>query len=97
MTLANGRPYLAIPGPSVLPDRVVQAMQRPSPNIYAGALPEMVEQLGADTLLHVGHGAETIIARMPHEIRHEVGSTIHLAADPVRVFLFDSASGARMR
>ena len=58
---------------------------------------EMVEQLGADTLLHVGHGAETIIARMPHEIRHEVGSTIHLAADPVRVFLFDSASGARMR
>jgi sn-glycerol 3-phosphate transport system ATP-binding protein len=58
---------------------------------------EMVEQLGADTLLHVGHGAETIIARMPHEIRHEVGSTIHLAADPARVFLFDSASGARMR
>ena len=58
---------------------------------------EMVEQLGADTLLLVGHGAETIIARMPHEIRHEVGSTIHLAADPVRVFLFDSASGARMR
>ena len=58
---------------------------------------EMVEQLGADTLLHVGHGAETIIARMPHEIRHEVGSTIHLAADPVRVFLFDSASGARIR
>ena len=58
---------------------------------------EMVEQLGADTLLHVGHGAETIIARMPHEIRHEVGSTIHLTADPARVFLFDSASGARMR
>ena len=58
---------------------------------------EMVEQLGADTLLHVGHGAETIIARMPHEIRHEVGSTIHLTADPDRVFLFDSASGARIR
>ena len=58
---------------------------------------EMVEQLGADTLIHVGHGAETIIARMPHEIRHEVGSTIHLATDPARTFLFDSASGARIR
>lgn len=57
---------------------------------------EMVEQLGADTLIHVGHGAETIIARMPHEIRHEVGSTIHLATDPAKTFLFDSASGARI-
>ena len=37
MTLANGRPYLAIPGPSVMPDRVLAAMHRPSPNIYAGA------------------------------------------------------------
>ena len=29
---------------------------------------EMVEQLGADTLVHIGHGADTIIARMPHGI-----------------------------
>ncbi|MFO1316489.1 MAG: sn-glycerol-3-phosphate import ATP-binding protein UgpC [Burkholderiales bacterium] len=64
--------------------------------VLAGPV-EMVEQLGADTLIHVGHGAETIIARMPHEVRHEVGSTIHLAADPARMFLFDSASGARIR
>ena len=48
MTLANGRPYLAIPGPSVLPDRVVQAMQRPSPNIYAGALVDMVATIWPD-------------------------------------------------
>lgn len=48
MTLANGRPYLAIPGPSVLPDRVLQAMQRPSPNIYAGALVDMVAGLWPD-------------------------------------------------
>ena len=33
MTLANGRPYLAIPGPSVMPDRVLNAMHRASPNI----------------------------------------------------------------
>ena len=42
MTLANGRPYLAIPGPSVMPDRVLQAMHRPAPNIYEGALEETV-------------------------------------------------------
>ncbi|MEO8507085.1 MAG: sn-glycerol-3-phosphate import ATP-binding protein UgpC [Betaproteobacteria bacterium] len=58
---------------------------------------EMVEQLGADTLIHVGHGADTIIARMPHELRFEVGETIHLTADPERVFLFDTATGARIR
>ncbi len=45
MTLANGRPYLAIPGPSVMPDRVLAAMHRASPNIYAGPLHDMVATL----------------------------------------------------
>jgi sn-glycerol 3-phosphate transport system ATP-binding protein len=58
---------------------------------------EMVEQLGADTLVHVGHGAELIIARLPNGGNPEVGATVHLAADPARVFLFDSATGARLR
>ncbi len=48
MTLANGRPYLAIPGPSVMPDRVLAAMQRPSPNIYEGELHSMVAGLWPD-------------------------------------------------
>jgi alanine-glyoxylate transaminase/serine-glyoxylate transaminase/serine-pyruvate transaminase len=38
MSLAFGRDYLAIPGPSVIPDRVLAAMHRPSPNIYEGDL-----------------------------------------------------------
>ena len=58
---------------------------------------EMVEQLGADTLIHIGHGADTITARLPHELRFEVGAAIHLTADPERVFLFDAESGARIR
>jgi ABC-type sugar transport system ATPase subunit len=57
---------------------------------------EMVEQLGADTLLHVGHGAGTIIARLPHGAHPELGSVLHLAADPANVFLFDTATGERM-
>jgi len=48
MSLSQGRPYLAIPGPSVLPDRILAAMQRPSPNIYAGALIDMVAGLWPD-------------------------------------------------
>lgn len=42
MTGSTGREYLAIPGPSVVPDRVLNAMHRASPNIYAGPLVEMV-------------------------------------------------------
>ncbi|PCJ05252.1 MAG: aminotransferase [Rhodobacteraceae bacterium] len=46
--LAAGRSYLAIPGPSVMPDQVLQAMHRASPNIYAGELIEMTHGLIPD-------------------------------------------------
>jgi alanine-glyoxylate transaminase/serine-glyoxylate transaminase/serine-pyruvate transaminase len=48
MSLANGRPYLAIPGPSVIPDRVLRAMHRGSPNIYEGPLIELAAGLFPD-------------------------------------------------
>ncbi|MBY6166714.1 aminotransferase class V-fold PLP-dependent enzyme [Pseudooceanicola nitratireducens] len=48
MTLAAGRPYLAIPGPSVMPDAVLQAMHRPAPNIYEGAIVDMVRAMIPD-------------------------------------------------
>jgi alanine-glyoxylate transaminase / serine-glyoxylate transaminase / serine-pyruvate transaminase len=48
MSLAHGRQYLAIPGPSVVPDRVLAAMHRAAPNIYEGALVEMVETIWPD-------------------------------------------------
>lgn len=38
MTVANGRQFLAIPGPTTVPDEVLQAMQRPAVDIYAGPL-----------------------------------------------------------
>lgn len=43
MSLAQGRPYLAIPGPSAMPDRVLAAMHRPAPNIYEGDIIAMTE------------------------------------------------------
>ena len=44
---AGGRSYLAIPGPSVIPDAVLQAMHRAAPNIYAGELIDMMPGLVA--------------------------------------------------
>ncbi|MEM7530021.1 MAG: aminotransferase class V-fold PLP-dependent enzyme [Pseudomonadota bacterium] len=44
-TLAHGRHFVSIPGPSVIPDRVLAAMARPMPNIYEGALVETSEKM----------------------------------------------------
>ena len=52
MSLSQGRQYLAIPGPSVIPDRVLQAMNQPCPNIYEGDLIELTDSLIPD-LKHV--------------------------------------------
>ncbi|MBF0277336.1 MAG: aminotransferase class V-fold PLP-dependent enzyme [SAR324 cluster bacterium] len=48
MSLYHGRHYLAIPGPSVMPDRVLQAMHQAAPNIYEGALHDMVNGMIPD-------------------------------------------------
>ncbi|WP_370402197.1 pyridoxal-phosphate-dependent aminotransferase family protein [Sulfitobacter sp. JB4-11] len=45
---APGRHYLAIPGPSVMPDAVLQSMHRAAPNIYAGEVVDMMPSLVAD-------------------------------------------------
>lgn len=38
---ASGRPFVAIPGPSPVPDSVLRAMHRPSPDIYGPELFDM--------------------------------------------------------
>ena len=48
MTLSRGRDLLAIPGPSIIPDRVLNAMHRPAPNIYEGELIELTDAVIAD-------------------------------------------------
>ncbi|TMV07751.1 alanine--glyoxylate aminotransferase family protein [Ruegeria sediminis] len=48
LSLAQGRGYLAIPGPSVMPEAVLQAMHRAAPNIYAGELVDMMPALTQD-------------------------------------------------
>ena len=63
--LHGGRSYLAIPGPSVAPDQVLQAMHRPSPNIYAGELVDMMPGLVADL---------KDVARTRHEVAIYIGN-----------------------
>ena len=58
---------------------------------------QMVEQLGADTLVHIAHGDEPVIARLGNGEHAEVGAVLHLGADPAHVFLFDTTTGARLR
>ena len=48
MSLSQGRAYLAIPGPSVMPDAVLRAMHRASPNIYEGELHDLTASLVPD-------------------------------------------------
>jgi alanine-glyoxylate transaminase/serine-glyoxylate transaminase/serine-pyruvate transaminase len=48
MTVSNGRPLLAIPGPTNVPDEVLQAMQRPAMDIYAGEMIGLTASLLAD-------------------------------------------------
>lgn len=46
--MTGGREYLAIPGPSVMPDAVLRSMHRAAANIYEGELVEMMPGLIAD-------------------------------------------------
>lgn len=48
MTLAAGREFLSIPGPTVIPDAVLAAMQKPAVDIYAGPLVALTDSLLAD-------------------------------------------------
>jgi len=48
MSVANGRSLLAIPGPTNIPDRVLQAMIRPAEEIYSGPMVALTDSILAD-------------------------------------------------
>jgi alanine-glyoxylate transaminase/serine-glyoxylate transaminase/serine-pyruvate transaminase len=66
MLLNRGRTILSIPGPSVIPERVLNAMHQPSPNIYEGPLIEKTHEIRAmlkdvartehDVAIYIGNG-----------------------------------------
>lgn len=60
-----GREYLAIPGPSVMPDAVLRAMHQGAPNIYAGALVDKTHSLIPDL---------QSVARTQHNVAMYIGN-----------------------
>src|ERR1700742_2651978 len=48
MSVRAGREFLAIPGPTTMPDEVLQAMHRPSLDIYSRDMIELTDGLHAD-------------------------------------------------
>jgi alanine-glyoxylate transaminase/serine-glyoxylate transaminase/serine-pyruvate transaminase len=48
MSVRAGREFLAIPGPTTMPDEVLQAMHRPALDIYSSQMVELTESLLAD-------------------------------------------------
>ncbi|MEA2877440.1 MAG: alanine-glyoxylate transaminase / serine-glyoxylate transaminase / serine-pyruvate transaminase [Hyphomicrobiales bacterium] len=48
MSVRAGREFLSIPGPTVIPDAVLAAMQRPAVDIYSGPLVALTDGLLAD-------------------------------------------------
>jgi sn-glycerol 3-phosphate transport system ATP-binding protein len=90
-------------GPNVGEGRKVTAGVRPehltpcAPSVgnLVGSV-EIIEALGADTLIHVAVAGGSIIARLPPGTAATIGEPIALAAVPTRVYLFDASSGARL-
>lgn len=48
MTVANGRQFLSIPGPTNVPDAVLQAMNRPAVDLYTGEMIDITLGLMSD-------------------------------------------------
>lgn len=48
MTVANGRAFLSIPGPTNIPDKVLQAMMQPAVDIYSGPMLAVTDSLLTD-------------------------------------------------
>ncbi|MFO1060126.1 MAG: sn-glycerol-3-phosphate ABC transporter ATP-binding protein UgpC [Dongiaceae bacterium] len=65
-----------------------------------GAVPavvEVVEPLGAETVVEVTAAGETLVVRVPGELGVGMGAAIGLRIDPDRLLAFDHATGARIR
>ena len=56
-----------------------------------------VEPLGDSTLVILRPGGSLVTARVDKASRATAGETVGLAADPSRLYLFDAATGARIR
>ncbi len=111
-TLAPDGRAVAMPNGAVLPiypavgdlgERPVSVGLRPEHLFVAAAgtlnaTIELVEKLGADTLLYarIDGDGEAITVRCDGGVRYKAGETLRLSVEPAHVHLFDAASGKRI-
>lgn len=88
MNLTQGRSYLAIPGPSVVPDRVLAAMHRASPDIYGAALHDMTRKLQDDLKRLAGTGQHlAIYIANGHGVWEAANANLFSSGDKVLVLV----------
>lgn len=58
---------------------------------------ELVEALGADTIIEVNVSGTSLVAKISPDCTPALGSRIRLFIDPARVYIFDKATGERVR
>ena len=86
MSLAHGPHHLAIPGPSIIPDRVQRAMHRASPNIYEGELVDITKSLIQDLKLIANcHGDVAIYHGNGHAVWEASLCNLFSAGDRILV------------
>jgi sn-glycerol 3-phosphate transport system ATP-binding protein len=57
---------------------------------------ELLERLGADTILHGSIDGSRLTARVPGSFASELGSTVAFAIRPEHIHLFDPDTGKRI-
>ena len=82
MTVANGRQFLSIPGPTNVPDAVLAAMQRPAIDIYSGEMIGITDSCLADLQEALPHRGPHLHLRRQRPRR--LGGGAHQRALPRR-------------
>lgn len=93
-SLAEGRRVELIFG--VRPEHLLAAPP-PSGASAIDGLVEVVEPLGAETVVEMSLGTQSLTARLKGDLLPATGSVLTLHVEPKSVFVFDPADGARLR
>ena len=91
--------FSPVPGNGSLRDRQLEAGIRPEHVRVAPEAPgspaevQVLEVAGSETYVHLSANGDTLVARVPSQLRPEIGSTVWLSADADHLYLFDASTG----
>ncbi len=91
--------FSPVPGNGSLGDRQLEAGIRPEHVRVAHDGPgspaevQVLEVAGSETYVHLAAKGDTLVARVPSELRPGIGSTVWLSAEANHLYLFDASTG----